>query len=461
MASNDESESDTNIQLISDSELDSLNRIILYAVTKQYKAAEITSFRIGKNVRIHLKKSSDPSIKGKIQLLSINSLRGNDESELDFFLSKIATQVVAGSNVGSLKQSQLISFYKKNGIDFIVPFVNGGNGSRGFTARFDYAKLKEALEIIYLYSTKGNIDTSVLTTIMNSQNVDFDYRRDILSDTLRRLENGIIANFTPNQAQRKNLSPDTLATIFARTISRTPLSNFFIVGDFKSADSLLMLLGRYLGTINNFNMDNTSVNEANKNWSDNSDTKTVELINLNKNVILSRVHLSMISEWKFSPASKAMLELIKTWLSIRIKERLRNKEMGVYSVLFWTELSPDANAIKFCVQFACSPGDEERLIEAVKDEIEIFKREKLDSRTVDNLRKGRLDNLTADLRSASFWLEYMQQQTIKNPKKPDFDEVFEELKATHDISADDLNIFVKEHFDTRKMNKYILYPAKD
>src|SRR5690606_29080597 len=88
------------------------------------------------------------------------------------------------------------------------------------------------------------------------------------------------------------------------------------------------------------------------------------------------VSLVYHGNYNYSDKENLQLDALKAILDIKITERLREKESGVYSPrVSLNYVKNPKNAYKISISFSCAPANVEKLIAAAIDEVSKLKKE--------------------------------------------------------------------------------------
>ena len=123
------------------------------------------------------------------------------------------------------------------------------------------------------------------------------------------------------------------------------------------------------------------------------------------------VYLIYTGKYDYSPENDVKMDAMKEALEIRLLERLREDESGVYSpgVQENTTKLPQQR-YSFLIHFGCAPQNVEKLIASTLDEISKLK---ADGPLQENVDKWRAEDKTSfepQLKTNNFWLGYINGQ---------------------------------------------------
>jgi zinc protease len=120
------------------------------------------------------------------------------------------------------------------------------------------------------------------------------------------------------------------------------------------------------------------------------------------------VNLVFTGNFNYSAAEKVQMEALKEVLQIRLIERLREDESGVYSprVGEGVDKYPQSR-YHFVISFGCGPQNVEKLIASALDEINKLKTSGPPQANVDKFKAEYRRIQETDLKSNTWWLDYL------------------------------------------------------
>ncbi|MNR00245.1 Peptidase M16 inactive domain protein [compost metagenome] len=103
-----------------------------------------------------------------------------------------------------------------------------------------------------------------------------------------------------------------------------------------------------------------------------------------------------------------MLDALKAALDIKITERLREKESGVYSpgVSLSVQKNPTAQYF-FTISFNCAKANVDKLINAALEEVNTFKQNGVTAEDLQKFKSEELRQEELNLRENGYWLSYL------------------------------------------------------
>jgi len=120
------------------------------------------------------------------------------------------------------------------------------------------------------------------------------------------------------------------------------------------------------------------------------------------------VNLVFTGNFDYSSAEKVKLEALKEVLQIRLLERLREDESGVYSPRVGESVNKyPQSRYDFVISFGCGPQNVEKLIASALDEINKLKTSGPPQVNIDKFKTEDQRIQETDLKSNTWWLDYL------------------------------------------------------
>lgn len=139
---------------------------------------------------------------------------------------------------------------------------------------------------------------------------------------------------------------------------------------------------------------------------------------------------------RLGPSARYELDALSGYLEIRLREVLRQRLGGTYAVKTWFSLrQPPRTGYEIGFRFECEPGQGEGLKRAAFDEIRALQRGGIEEHYVTSLRHQRERAAEAELRSAGFWLQELDDLYRR---EGDAVELLSQIRDTSHISSDAL-----------------------
>jgi zinc protease len=168
------------------------------------------------------------------------------------------------------------------------------------------------------------------------------------------------------------------------------------------------------------------------------------------------VQLVFSGDYTYNLKQNLWMNGLEEVLKIRLTERLREDEGGVYSP------SATVNYSKFpvprynvSISFSCAPENVDKLINATLDEIKILQTKGAEIKDVNKFISEDQRLRETRLRTNGFWLSYL---TSQYQHQAPLDEVYKYDKLLPGVSSKDIKEMAKKYLTTKNFIQLILLP---
>ncbi|SFG57599.1 M16 family metallopeptidase [Pedobacter insulae] len=328
-----------------------------------------------------------------------SSLAGNDD-----FLSADNASLIAQSGVGDFNPTQLNKYLAGNTASAGSYISNDYQGFSGSTAPKD---LETAFQLIYAYATNPRKDAEIFNktiTDMRAMLANKDANpSSVYSDTVQAVLSNYHKRAMPTTlSDLDKINLDKAFAFYKDRFADASGQTFVFVGNF-DIEKIKPFVTTYLASLPSLN--------RNENFVDNGVyppkgkvSKTVYKGIEDK----ATVQLFFHGDFTYNAENNIQLDALKSALEIKILERLREKESGVYSpgVGLSVQKYPVGHYY-FTISFNCAKANVDKLINAALDEVNSFK---LNGATAEDIAKFKSEEQRQEelsLRNNSFWLSYL------------------------------------------------------
>ncbi len=364
----------------------------------------ITTLTLSNGVKVVLKPTD---FKNDQVLFTSFGKGGTSLASNDDFISAENANLIAQSGVGDYNPTALTKYLAGK-------TANAGayisEEYQGFSGSSSPKDLETAFQLIYAYATNPRKDVDIFNKNMRDFKLITATKNSNPASVYADTVQAVLANY------HKRGMPTTLADIdqinldkafafykdrFADASGQT----FVFVGNFE-VEKLKPFIATYLASLPSLN--------KNENFVDNGVNPPKGKIS--KTVVKgiedkATVQLFFHNDYEYNAENNAQLDALKAALDIKILERLREKESGVYTpnVGLSVQKYPTAHYF-FTISFDCAKANVEKLIAAALEEVNNFK---LNGATENDLKKFKSEEIRQNelnLRENGFWLNYLSNR---------------------------------------------------
>ncbi len=317
--------------------------------------------------------------------------------------------------------------------------------------------LETALQMVYNKFTNNVLDKEAVTGDINAQKALYESNEKtktpqvLFSEAINEILNPNDARSLPMTAARiGKVDPEKAMGIFKERFANAADFKFTFVGNF-DVDKIKPLLSTYLGSLPS--------NNALENFKDRGIrapkgqvNKTIYAGKENKATLFSY----MTNSYEPTPLKNLQISLLGEIINLRLTEKLREQEGGVYSPYAGGSISIDPSpTYGFEVYFECSPDNLEKLYKITLAEIEKLRTEgpvNLDIEKV--LAKKKLD-LETNLKTNGYWLNKLSDKYLRNM---DLKEILKEEDLLKQVTPANLKIAAQQFLKADNLIKVVMLP---
>lgn len=374
-------------------------------------------------------------------------------SDADFKSAENAN-LVAQSGVGDYNPSQLTKYLAGKTASAGAYIDSEYQGFSGSSSPKDF---ETALQLIYAYATNPRKDVDIFNKVMGDYKVVTTNKGSNPSSVYADTVQAVLANYhkrgmPTTLADIDQISLDKAYAFYKDRFADASGQTFVFVGNFE-VEKIKPLIATYLASLPSLN--------KNENYKDNGVrppngkvSKTVYK-GLEDKVA---VQLFFHGDYDYTAANNVELDALKSALEIKILERLREKESGVYSpgVSLSVEKIPSAHYY-FSIDFNCAKANVEKLIAAALEEVNAIK---LSGATADDLKKFRSEEIRQEelnLRENGFWLSYL---TNRLKYSDDLDQLLGDKDRINGVTIASTKAAAEKYLNGENYIRLVLLPEE-
>nr|WP_294896874.1 insulinase family protein [uncultured Pedobacter sp.] len=374
----------------------------------------VTELMLSNGIKVILKPTD---FKNDQILFSATSKGGTSlASDADFRSAEMADQLVGESGIATFDESQLGKLLTGKVVS-VTPYI--GTYSEGISGSASPKDLETALQLTYLYFTAPRKDTNVLKTELETMQTVLSNRSTQPTAVFQDTASAVLNSYKKRAQQITipelgQINLDKAIAFYKERFANAADFTFTFVGNFK-LDEIKPLLATYLGSL-----------PANGNKETFKDLGLEPLSgDITKKVykgLEDKANVSLVyhGNYNYSDKENLQLDALKAILEIKILERLREKESGVYSprvnVSYGNEPKEQYSV---SISFSCSAANVDKLIAAAIDEVKALQKNGASADDLQKFKSEELRQFELQLRENGFWLGYLQDAYTdnKDPKK--------------------------------------------
>lgn len=380
---------------------------------KKNAALGITALTFENGVRIILKPTD---FKNDQILINGYSYGGTSlVKNEDYISASFASQVIGSSGVGAFTQIQLDKMLTGKNVN-ISPYISGS--TEGISGSASPKDFETALQLVYLYFTEPRKDNDIWTSTLTQTKSILANRSLVPGSVFQDTVAAVLSSYnfrqmTPTVDQLNSANLDKAYTFYKDRFADAGDFTFTIVGNI-DPEKIKPLLEKYLGGLPAIKREE-SYKDLGIHAPAGKLTKTVY-----KGIeAKSSVQLVFSGDYTFNESNNLQLDALEEILNIKLVERLREKESGVYSpgVRIGYNKIPSGR-YSATIYFGCAPENVERLINATLEEIDKIKQNGAEPADIQKFVAEETRATEVQLKDNGFWLGYLNSKS-QNQENPD------------------------------------------
>lgn len=418
---------------------------------QKFEKVGVTELTLSNGIKVLLK----PTDFKNDQIIFNSFSKGGTSLATDAnFFSVGAVSLIPGGGVGDFNPTQLsklLAGNTGNASSYISSLYQGYNGSS--TPK----DLETAFQLVYAYGTNPRKDTEIFNKSLSDFKVSLENKNanpeSVFGDTVTAVLSSYHKRAMPMTiADVDKISIDDAFTFYKDRFADNGEQTFVIVGNFE-VDKIKPLIETYIASLPTLNkkqdfVDNGIYPPKGK------ISKTVYKGLEDKAAVQLYIH----GDYDYSSDTNLQLDALKSALEMKILERLREKESGVYSPQVGLSVGKYPKAhYYFTISFSCATANVEKLIAAALDEVKHIRE---NGATADDIMKFKSEEqrqVELSLRDNNFWLNYLSNRE-KNGE--DLDQILNINKGFDKVTVESSKVNAQKYLNDDNYIRLVLMPEK-
>ncbi len=371
----------------------------------------------------------------------------------DFESARLASEVVGASGIADLSQIELDKKLSGKNVS-VSPVI--GDISQGINASSSVNDLETAFQLIYLYFTQPRKDDAIWKSTLTQgkallANKSLDPTSVFRDTIIKVMSQGNLRQMPLTAADYDQAKLDKAYEFYKHTFANAGTFTFDIVGSF-NPETITQLINKYLGAL-----PATPAAATYKNLTSPVPTGTFTKTVYKGVGDKSTVQLVYSGNYEYNEANNLQLDALEEVLNIKLIERLREKEGGVYS----PGVSVSYNKVptgtyKIYVYFTCAPANADKLIAATLDEVGKIKQNGAEPTDIQKFKAEQTRTYEVSLKENSFWADALYRSWLNNESP---DTVPGYLKTLDQVTVQSTKATANSYL-SGNLIKFILLPEK-
>ncbi|RVU00700.1 insulinase family protein [Mucilaginibacter limnophilus] len=315
--------------------------------------------------------------------------------------------------------------------------------------------LEAALQLVYAYVTEPRKDTAMFHGMMQQAKGSLVNRLNDPNSVFQDTISAVLSNYSvrrsgPSVEKIDQINLDKAYSVYKERFADLSGFTFVFVG---SIDTITIrpLIEKYIASL----PANGKTQQA-KDLNINIPPGLIEKIVYKGSEPKATVRLVFSGAFDYSFENKLKMDALKETLQIRMLERLREDESGVYSpgVQMNTVKLPKGR-FSTIITFGCAPQNVDKLIASALDEVNKIKTDGPPQINVDKFKAETQRGIETALKNNGFWLGYLNTQLQNEEKLDEIDHYIDQLNK---ITPADVKQVAEKYLTGKNYIKLVLLP---
>jgi zinc protease len=419
---------------------------------KKIEELGVTELTLSNGVKVILKPTD---FKNDEISFSAFSLGGTSlYSDADYQSASAAAGLVSRSGVGAFNSIQLPKMLAGKNVH-VSPYIS--ERTEGIYASATPKDLETALQLTYLYFIAPRKDSTIFNAFVTQQKGALSNREDDPNSVFADTVSAVLGNYNirrtgPSLAKLEQINLDKAFNIYKERFADASDFTFTFVGSFK-LDSVKPLIEQYLGALPSIRRKE----DAKDLGIHPPKGKVTKVVNKGQEE-KALVRMVFTGEYNYSEDNNNQLNALGEVLQIKLIEKLREEESGVYSPGVRVSYSKyPRNRYSITVAFGCGPENVEKLISATFNEIEKIRQNGAQQNDVEKFLAEERRTTQIQLKDNSFWGGYLAGQYLNNE---DPKEVLTYMESLKKITSQGLKETANKYLNGENYIRLVLLPEK-
>ncbi|WP_214227419.1 insulinase family protein [Pedobacter sp. B4-66] len=418
---------------------------------KKIDAVGVTELTLNNGIKVLLKPTDFKNDQVIFSSFSKGGISLADDNDLE---SAQMVSLIAQSGVGEFNPTQLSKLLAGN---------TGRAGAyvddlyQGFSGSSSPKDIETAFQMVYAYATAPRKDVEIFNKNISDYKVVLGNKNanpnSVFSDTVQAVLSSYNKRAMPtNLEDLDKVSIDKAFDFYKDRFADASEQTFVIVGAF-DINAIKPLIETYIASLPTLNKKQNFVDRGIR-APKGKISKTVYKGLEDKAAVELYIH----GDYTFNAENNVQLDALKGALEIKILERLREKESGVYSpqVGLSLEKYPEGHYY-FNISFSCAPANVEKLIAAALDEVNKIKASGASADDITKFKSEGHRQLELNLRNNNYWLGYLSSR-LKNEET--LDQVLSERQRMDAVTIESTKATAQKYLNDDNFIRLVLLPQQ-
>ncbi len=375
-------------------------------------------------------------------------------NDADYTSASFAGSIVGSSGISEFNQGQLDKMLAGKDVN-VTPYIS--ELTQGIRASSSPRDFETALQLIYLYFTQPRKDADIWKGTMLQTKALLANRgldpQSVFQDTLSSVLSNNNFRFGATTLERLNTANfDRSFSFYKDRFADASGFTFVLVGNF-NVELIKPFLSTYLG-----GLPSTNKKETFKNLkmypAPGQLTKTVY------KGIDDKANVQMIysGAYEFNEANNMQLDALEEVLNIKLVERLREQESGIYAPgIRASYVKNPEGRYTITIAFTCAAANVDKLVAATLEEIGKIKQTGAQPADIQKFAAEEARSTQVQLKQNVAWAGYLAG-AVQNDQNPD--DILSHVKNLENVTVQSTKDAANKYLNNANLAKVILMPEK-
>jgi zinc protease len=343
-----------------------------------------------------------------------------------------AAAVIRAGGLGELDAVQLKQYLANRNVS-VTPYID--RYLQGVSGSCSHSNLETALQLTNQYFTSPRKDSLAYAAFLNN------LKTFAVSRTSKR------DSVTTNKNRIGKLDFNRAYDIYKERFANAADFTFVFVGSF-DVKEITPLLERYLGSLPSNGSSAIAKIQPTLNIKSRTTYSGIEP--------KANVTIEYLGNYDYNRENNIQFQALSEVLKIRLMERLRQQESGIYSTnVYYNLYTVPTGRFTFSINFVCAPDNVEKLSNATLDEINKIKSSGPDVVNIEKYKAANNRVMEIQLKTNAFWLNYLYQQYLN---KGDVSDVLNYQDMENKVSPESLKTLANTYLSTGNYERRVVLP---
>ena len=423
-------------------------------VSSEKKIAElgVTELSLSNGIRVILKPTDFKN--DEISFSAFSPGGSSLYSDADYQSAAYATSIVRSGGIADFNAVQLPKMLTGKRV-FVSPYIT--ERSEGITGSTTPKDLETALQLTYLYFTQPRKDAETYKGLIDQIKGGLANRGNDPNSVFADSVAAILGNYNvrrtgPSLQKVDQINLDRAFDIYKDRFSDASDFTFTFVGSF-DAEKIKPLLEQYLGSL-----PSTKRSESAKDLGIKIPAGKIDKKIYKGQEPKANVRLVFSGDYNYNEKNNNQLDALAEVLSIKLIERLREDEGGVYGVGARASYSKQPKErYSMTISFGSAPENVEKLINSTLDEINKIRQNGAQAIDLEKFIAEETRTTETQLKDNGFWLNYLNTQ-LQNDEDPK--QVLNYLTSLKELNPAVLKSAANTYLSGNNYIRLVLLPEK-